>query len=62
MVAGAKEVVVGPLVGEGVVDVETDGGTDDVVATDVREAEDELGVVDVMAEGSVTDGVWITSE
>ena len=62
MVAGAKEVVVGPPVEEGIVDVEIAGGTDEVVAIDVGEAEDEFGIVDVTSEGSVTDGVWITSE
>jgi len=49
--------VVGPPVEEGIVDVETAGGTGDVVTTDVGEAEDEFGTVDVTPEGSVTDGV-----
>ena len=62
MVAGAKEVVVGPPVEEGIVDVETAGGTDDVDATDVGEAEGEFGIVEVTSEGSVADGVWITSD
>ena len=54
--------MVGPPVEEGIVDVETAGGTDDVVATDVGEAVGEFGIVDVTSEGSVTDGVWITSD
>ena len=57
MVAGAKEVVVGPPVEEAIVDVETAGGTDEVVTTDVGDAEDEFGIVDVTSEGSVTGGV-----